>query len=55
MTSEASERTMVLLQELALIDETEPEPAIAAQRRKEISDELKRIAEEKNHSNENTT
>lgn len=53
MTTEASERTMVLLQELALIDEAEP--VIAARRRKEISDELKRIAEEKNHSNENTT
>jgi len=46
MSSDASERTLLLLQELALLKETKS--TTAACRRKEISKELKQIAEEKN-------
>jgi hypothetical protein len=48
--SEASERTILLLQELALLKENKHQGRAAEcrKRRREISDELKQIAAEKN-------
>jgi hypothetical protein len=48
MPGDASERTLLLLQELAILKETKS--TTAARRRREISQELKQIAAEKNSS-----
>lgn len=52
MSSEASERTLLLLEELALLKEIKS--TATARRRKEISQELKQLAKEKKSSDEQT-
>ena len=49
--SEASERTFLLLQEMALLKEEKKSKSVKArQRRKQICEEIKRIAAEKKHA-----
>lgn len=55
--SEASERTLLLLKELALLKEKDGgkpcvQPAERRKRRQEISQELKQIASEKEHESD---